>query len=57
MDIERSDMDILIWISKDLLPLFLRTINGNLPGLAFNELILNTSITPHEISFKEISLK
>ena len=57
MDIERSDMDILIWISKDLSPLFLRTINGNLPGLAFNELILNTSITPHEISFKEISLK
>ena len=38
MDIERSDMDILMWISKDLSPLFLRTINRNLPGLAFNEL-------------------
>ena len=35
---------LLIWILKDVLSLFPKTLNWNLPGLAFNVLILNHCI-------------
>ena len=43
---------LLIWILKDLSFLLPRTINRNLPGLIFNELILNYSITTTRSVFR-----
>ena len=43
---------LLIWILKDLSSLYPRNINWNLPGLAFNEITLNHSITPTRSAFR-----
>ena len=45
-------LTLLIWTLKDLSSFFPRTINWNFPGLAFNELILNHSITPTRSVFR-----
>ena len=52
-----TSFEFLIWtllirILKDLSSLFPRTIHRNLPGLAFNELMLNHFITPTRSVFR-----